>query len=159
IGSFGGSTNNGDVHALYNLSGGTVTASGTAGAVRSNVAPYAAGDDGSVFAGEGSNGILSVSGSGQLIAGRVRVARTAPLGMINLMSGGTITATSVTNGTGTGLLNFNGGTLQAIASDGGAPGSFFLEQNFNPDPAVNPDPSNPAVFVGTFRVYSYSGGA
>src|SRR5262249_7735524 len=46
IGSFGGSANNGDVHAVYNLSGGTVNANGTAGATRSNVMPYVAGDDG-----------------------------------------------------------------------------------------------------------------
>jgi autotransporter-associated beta strand protein len=156
IGSFGGSTANGVVHALYNLTGGTLTSTGDAGAARNNTpGSYNAGDDGSVFAGEGTSGILNVSGTGQLTSNILRLARTAPVGIVNLMNGGIISPTKVTNGTGTGIFNFNGGTLSGVndTSDTGQAGSLFFEQNFNPDPATSFAP------IGNLKVYSYSGGA
>ena len=100
IGSFGGTTDPGIVHGLYNISGGSVTTTNN------------------VFVGEGSMAVLNVMGSGQVVAGTgVRVAlgnfsSPANGSMLNLL-GGTVTTPFVGGGGGAGALNFHGGVLQA----------------------------------------------
>jgi hypothetical protein len=70
-----------------------------------------------LIVGEAGAGTLSVSGGGQVsTAGVLRIGHVgAGVGVVNL-DGGTITAPSVSRGSGSATLNFNGGTLRAGGS-------------------------------------------
>ena len=122
IGSLPSSVIDGLVHGMVNVSGGTLNATNN------------------VWVGEQSSGVLNMlPGNGQVIAGQSVVlasngtAGLNNLGIVNLM-GGTITTNSVTKGGGTGIFNFNGGTLQA-AND------------------------NALFITGLTHAYTYGGGA
>ena len=74
------------------------------------------------YAGEQTNGVLNVSGTGHLIVGTSGVAGLAlipavtnatTLGIVNLLPGGLITTPQVHQGQGQGIINFQGGVLQA----------------------------------------------
>ncbi len=100
LGSFGGSAVATDLHGVVNLTGGVVN------------------ETNNVFVGENTTGVLNISGTAALNvlgAEGVRLARTTTtsFGIVNLMAGGTITTTNVSQGTGGGIFNFNGGTLKA----------------------------------------------
>ena len=103
IGSFGGPI--AEIHAVANVSGGAFNAS--------SVSP--------VYVGEGSTGILNISGSAQVNAnGGVRVALgnffSPASGSILNLNGGTLATTSVQGGAGSGAFNLIGGTLKALSS-------------------------------------------
>ena len=78
-----------------------------------------------IYVGENGTGYLNVSGSATMSLGGVSTssgliigkAVSGAVGMVNLgavgVGGGTITAMRVQRGTGTGVLNFHGGTLKA----------------------------------------------
>jgi autotransporter-associated beta strand protein len=154
-GSFGGA--GGVVHGLMNISGGTFTAGGDAGAApQLNTAPFFAGDRGSAFAGEGANSVTDVSGTGTLqatgITGTLRLGRGGGVtGIVNALTGGTIQAIHVTQGQGTGIFNFNGGTLKAFGADTQA-NPFFGVTNYHQG-----DPSWTGT-QGTLNVYAYPAG-
>jgi autotransporter-associated beta strand protein len=154
IGSFGGAAGNGIVHGLVNLTGGTINATGDAGAVAS---PTFVGDTAAVYAGEGTNAVLNVSGTGLLqvagASGTIRLARFAgAVGEVNLLPGGTISAIHLTQGQGTGILNFNGGTLQALGPEAVGGAHFFQVTNYHPSAGFTGT-------QGTLSAYAYSGGA
>ncbi|MBC7783957.1 MAG: autotransporter-associated beta strand repeat-containing protein [Burkholderiales bacterium] len=94
---------------VANISGGTVTSTATTG-----YAPTIGG----IFVGENGSGTLNVSGTAlmTLSGWGLRVAPNAgATGTVNLL-GGTVTTTSVSKGAGSGIVNFNGGTLKAKAA-------------------------------------------
>jgi autotransporter-associated beta strand protein len=81
---------------------------------------------GTVYVGENGTGTLTVSGSsatfntaaGGVSEPAVYIGRLAgAVGTVNLNTGGTIATRWVGGGAGTSTFNFNGGTLQATASD------------------------------------------
>lgn len=69
---------------------------------------------GPTYIGEDSQGTLNLSGSGEMRAPDVLVARTRA-GLLNL-GGGTLKTGSITGGTGTSEVDFNGTTIQATAT-------------------------------------------
>jgi autotransporter-associated beta strand protein len=134
--ALGGNTTNGG--GIINQSGGTITLTaapitvgyvGTAGRGLLNLSGSAifnanAPAGNGVWIGENGTAVLNISdtaaliitsagglaGGGGLVLGRGNT--TLSSGTVNLL-GGTITTPFVTRGTGTGILNFNGGTLKA----------------------------------------------
>jgi autotransporter-associated beta strand protein len=91
---------------VVTLSGGTFTSTATTG-----YAPTIGG----TFVGEYGTGILNVSGSALLTLSGwgLRIGQDAGAnGTVNLL-GGTINTSAVSQGAGSALFNFNGGTLQA----------------------------------------------
>ena len=112
---------------------------------------------GGLWIGEVNTGVLNVSGSGSvtinsftaintnggggLILGRAN--GTASNGTVDLL-GGTITTPFVTQGTGTGTFNFNGGLLKANEANA----AFMTGTG-----------STTNVNTGVFNAYVYSGGA
>ncbi|MGA2443069.1 MAG: autotransporter-associated beta strand repeat-containing protein, partial [Tepidisphaeraceae bacterium] len=112
---------------------------------------------GGLWIGEVNTGVLNVSGSGSvtindlvainanggggLILGRANA--TLSNGTVDLL-GGTITTPFVTQGTGTGTFNFNGGTLVANEAN-----TAFMTGTG----------STTNVNTGVFNAYVYSGGA
>lgn len=105
IGAGGGS------RGVADISGGTFTALDAAG-------------DGGIYVGENGIGTLNVRGAGQVsvtgttTGGGLRIGNgAATLGIVNLNTGGTITANRVSRGNqgaaSTAILNFNGGRLNA----------------------------------------------
>ena len=126
IGSFGGAIDPGIVHGLVNVSGGTLTATTN------------------VYVGEGTMGVLNVSGTGHVVATTaVRVAlgnfySPANGSTLNLL-GGTLTTPVLSGGGGTGTINFNGGVLQAATDS-----QTFLTNTGN---------------TGTLTAYAYPGNA
>jgi autotransporter-associated beta strand protein len=143
IGSVGGATGDGVAHGQVNLTGGIITTNSLT----------------SVFVGEQANGVLNVSGTGQLAVGGIeglafaRGSATA-IGIMNLGTGGLAQAVSVHPGQlltgnnvgGTGTLNFHGGTLKATSSDVITTGFNFI-------------PANGIGYAGTLNLYSYKEGA
>ncbi len=130
VGSFGGATGNGVVHGQVNLTGGTLSTVNNA------------------YAGEQTNGVINVSGTGHLIVDTSGTAGTAliaavtnagTLGIVNLLPGGLITTPQVHQGAGQGVINFQGGVLQANTDS-----SAFM---------------TPTGFTGTLNAYAYQGNA
>ena len=130
VGSFGGAAGNGVVHGQVNLTGGTLSTVNN------------------TYAGEQTNGVVNVSGSGHLIVGTSGVAGLAlipavtnatTVGIVNLLPGGLITTPQVHQGQGQGIVNFQGGVLQA-STDSAA----FM---------------TPTGFTGTLTAYAYQGNA
>jgi autotransporter-associated beta strand protein len=96
--------------AVVTLSGGTFTSTATSG-----YAPTIGG----TFVGEFGTGTLNVSGSALLTLSGwgLRMGHNAGAsGTVNLL-GGTINTVSVSQGSGSALFNFNGGTLQASTAN------------------------------------------
>ena len=68
-------------------------------------------------------GVLSVRGSGYLqeqTPNFVVAANPTATGVVNLMTGGTLEVYEISASSGTSTINFNGGTLRAYATNGGA---------------------------------------
>ena len=131
---------------VVNIRGGAVATNGAYGGTLGATAPSATANSlgvmnvtGGTFAstnatfsallvGENATGILNVSGSGAVNLGgavantglRLAASNTAAYGIANLggvgTGGGTISTNIVAKGTGTGIFNFHGGTLEARAS-------------------------------------------
>jgi autotransporter-associated beta strand protein len=131
---------------VVNIQGGSVSNNGAYGATLGATAPSATANSlgvmnvtGGTFAstnatfsallvGENATGILNVSGSGAVNLGgavantglRLGASNGAAFGVVNLggvgAGGGTISTNIVSRGTGTGIFNFHGGTLEARAS-------------------------------------------
>jgi autotransporter-associated beta strand protein len=101
LGSFGGSTT--DLHAVATFNAGTINVTN------------------GVYVGEGTNAVLTVSGTAALTAGSIRPSLGNfygnPTGIFNL-EGGTVTTGSLVAGGGQATANFNGGTLLASANTG-----------------------------------------
>jgi autotransporter-associated beta strand protein len=99
LGSFGGSTT--DLHAVATFNAGSINVTNA------------------VYVGEGTNAVLTVTGTAALTAGSIRPALGNfygnPTGIFNL-EGGTVTTGSLTAGGGAATANFNGGTLKASAN-------------------------------------------
>ena len=96
---------------VVNISGGTVNSLATTG-----YGPTIGG----MFVGEFGSGTLNVSGTGVLnLSGwGLRLGHnTGATGTVNLLTGGTINTVSASLGSGTGTLNFNGGTLKASGAN------------------------------------------
>jgi fibronectin-binding autotransporter adhesin len=70
--------------------------------------------------GEDGNGTLNVGGTGVVkVASDFRIgANGGGVGTVNLLTGGTIEAPSISNPSGIANFNFNGGTLRATSSSG-----------------------------------------
>ncbi len=96
LGSYQGTA--GVLHAVFNMYGGTMTVGG-----------------GSIYAGENLNGIVNIL-NGVAIAGNVVAGNAAGVtGELSLI-GGTLTS-RITGPGGTGIVNFNGGVLQANSTN------------------------------------------
>ena len=131
---------------VVNIRGGSVSTNGAYGGTLGATAPSATANSlgvmnvtGGTFAstnatfsallvGENATGILNVSGSGAVNLGgavgntglKLAASNTAAYGIANLggvgTGGGTISTNIVSKGTGTGIFNFHGGTLEARAA-------------------------------------------
>ncbi len=126
-GALGAAVANGIVKGQVNLTGGSLTTIND------------------VYAGNQNNGVVNVSGTGQLVVGgtlRLALTNATTLGIVNLRPGGTITTASVTQGAGQGVFNFHGGTLQAstdtsaLMTSNTAAGSGTLTAYAYPENAV-----------------------
>ena len=75
---------------------------------------------GSIYVGQNGTGTLDVSGTARVVSGAtLSIGQAISGGGTVELDGGTLTAPGVaTAGGGTSILNFNGGTLQASASNG-----------------------------------------
>lgn len=122
-------------NAVLNQSGGSLVVSnnrmtiGAGGAGSVGVVNLSGGtfsDPAGIFVGENGTGTLNVSGTSAASMGNLQFAGngTSVAGTVNLL-GGTLSTGSITKGTGTGtyLMNFNGGLLKATA--GGT--NFFAD--------------------------------
>ena len=127
---WGGGTNGNT--ATLTQTGGSITVSGNrmtiANGANNSVGTYNMSGgtfSGTVYVGEYGTGTLTVSGSAMFNNGTGGVALPAvyigsnagAVGIVNLNTGGTIATRWVGGGAGTSTFNFNGGTLQATASD------------------------------------------
>jgi len=111
LGSTGGAANGtiDTLHGVATFRGSSVT----------DVAATAA-NQGSVYVGENTSGVMTMMdsssvtahGPGGVIVAKQNAANSA--GVLNLL-GGVLTTTSITGGTGTSTVNFNGGTVKAFA--------------------------------------------
>lgn len=110
---------------VMNVAGGTVNSLATSG-----YSPTIGG----ILAGEYGTGTLNVTDGNLNLSGwGLRLGHnTGAVGIANLL-GGTVTTTSASKGSGSGTLNFNGGTLKASGDN--------------------------ANFLAVDNVYAYSGGA
>ncbi|MES2440745.1 MAG: autotransporter-associated beta strand repeat-containing protein [Verrucomicrobiota bacterium] len=119
--------------AVLNQSGGSITVStnrmtvGAGGAGSVGVVNLSGGtftDNIGIFVGENGTGTVNISGSSAASMGNLQFggAASSLAGTVNLL-GGTLSAGSITKGTGSGvyLMNFNGGTLSPTATNA----SFF----------------------------------
>jgi autotransporter-associated beta strand protein len=99
LGSFGGSTT--DLHAVATFNAGSINVTN------------------GVYVGEGTNAVLTVSGTAALTAGSIRPALGNfygnPTGIFNV-NGGTVTTGSIVAGGGVATANFNGGIVKASAN-------------------------------------------
>ncbi|TLD70450.1 Verru_Chthon cassette protein A [Phragmitibacter flavus] len=118
-------------NGTYNLTGGTVNAATTGG--QTVLSSFAGGTStlnvsggtfnatNELWVGEGGDGTLTLSAEGVVttgVTGYTRIAQGGGVGEVNL-DGGTLTTGGVAKGGGSsGILNFNGGTLQASQSTG-----------------------------------------
>ncbi len=94
--------------SVADISGGTLTHIGTSAFMNTS---------GSSGAG---TAVLAVRGTGTLTEqGGNFILAPAGTGTVNLLTGGTIVANKIQKGSGTGNINFDGGTLQAYSINGG----------------------------------------
>lgn len=104
LGSFGGTTTYPFWHGVANISGGTVSVT-----------------NGNVYVGENTSGTLNMLGGALNIAGSLglrlgHINSSLSSGIANLI-GGTVTTPAVSKGSGSGTVNFNGGTVKASAAN------------------------------------------
>jgi autotransporter-associated beta strand protein len=109
LGSLGGTTAYPFWHGVANVSGGTINVTNTAA------------NQGNVYVGENTSGTLNMFGGALNIAGSSglrlgHINTTLSAGIVNLL-GGTVTTPTVSKGTGSGILNFNGGKVKASAAN------------------------------------------
>jgi len=134
--------------AVLNQSGGTINVLanrltiGAGGTAANGVMNISGGSfnstsaSGGIYVGENGVGVLNISGTGAVSAAVNGVAigqNTGAAGEVNLL-GGRLTTNSVVKGAGSAVFNFNGGTLQANAT-------------------------NATFMTGLTNAYIYSGGA
>jgi fibronectin-binding autotransporter adhesin len=118
----------------FNMTGGTVNVAGSADVghnagglgvldVSGGVFSQNATGNPKLYIGDAGTGVVNVRGTGTIkAAGGVYIGNNATtgVGVLNLLSGGTLqTAFLGTNTGSSGTLNFNGGTVQSLAATGG----------------------------------------